>query len=198
MGVGFEAVVGFSTKDVSVVMNVVSPSNSPARPVGWVGPACSSFCIDLRNDSAIGPSGKSTQKAFMFSPYRKLAKLSLNRARLSCISWKCIMLASRSATASDSSAKAGSKAFRGNGSEPPSTLRLAESRNEEREEGRRGVVGRDVRVLELERLALLSWADSLADIAGCVCVCVISSSPAVEIAIPAVWGLPDAYARCNV
>lgn len=31
-------------------------------------------------------SGKSTQKAFIFKPYKKLAKLSLKRARLSCIS----------------------------------------------------------------------------------------------------------------
>lgn len=33
----------------------------------------------------IRTSGKSTQNAFMFIPYRKLAKLSVNRAMLSCI-----------------------------------------------------------------------------------------------------------------
>lgn len=90
----------------------------------------------------------------MFNPYRKLAKLSLNRDRLSCMSWKCIILASRSATASDSSAKAGSNVFRGNGSPPP-TVRCAESRKDERDEGRSGVVGRETeRVRELDRLAL--------------------------------------------
>lgn len=88
-------------------------------------------------------SGKSTQNAFMFKPYRKLAKLSLNRARLSCMSWKCIMLASRSATASDSSANAGSKVLSGNEAESPCTLLRAESRNEDREDGRSGVVGRE-------------------------------------------------------
>lgn len=160
LGVGLEVVAGLSTKDKSVVMNVVSPSASP-RSVLRDRAGCSSFCFALRNDSAIGPSGKSTQKAFMFSPYKKLAKLSPKRARLSCMSWKCIMLASRSATASDNSAKAGSKVFRGKGSWP-STLRWADSRKEDRDEGRRGVVGRD-RELERARL-VVSWP-SLADMA---------------------------------
>ena len=53
-------------------------------------------------------SGKSTQKAFIFMPYKNPAKLSLNRAKLSCMSCKCMKLASRSAIESDSSAKAGS------------------------------------------------------------------------------------------
>ena len=57
--------------------------------------------------------------------------------------------------ASDSSAKAGSKVFSGNGASPE-TLSRADSRKEERDEGRSGVVGRDVRVLEPERLALES------------------------------------------
>ncbi|KAH6989451.1 hypothetical protein BKA56DRAFT_575809 [Ilyonectria sp. MPI-CAGE-AT-0026] len=86
----------------------------------------------------------------MLRPYRKLANDSLKRARLSCMTWKCIMLTSRSAMASDSSAKAGSNAFRGNGASPSPALR-AESRKEERDEGRSGVVGRDVRERELER-----------------------------------------------
>lgn len=161
-------------------MNVVSPSNSFSRSVLLERTAgvCSSLSFALRNDSAIGPynssvldiliilrsqsiltSGKSTQKAFMFRPYKKLAKSSLNRARLSCMSWKCIILASRSAKASESSAKAGSKVFNGNGS-PPWVLRWADSRNEERDEGRRGVVGRD-RDVERGRLALS--CPSLAD-----------------------------------
>lgn len=80
----------------------------------------------------------------------KLAKLSLNRARLSCISWKCIILASRSAMASDSSAKAGSKALRGK-APSPAEPRLAESRRDEREEGRRGVVGREALVRDVDR-----------------------------------------------
>jgi formylglycine-generating enzyme required for sulfatase activity len=79
----------------------------------------------------------------MFKPYRKLAKLSLNRDKLSCMSWKCIIFASRSATASDNSAKAGSKVLSGKEAASPCTLLRAESRNEERDEGRRGVVGRE-------------------------------------------------------
>lgn len=86
----------------------------------------------------------------MLRPYMKLAKLSLNRARLSCMSWKCIMLASRSDMASDSSAKAGSKALRGNNGPPP-VLALADSRKEERDEGRSGVVGREALVRDVER-----------------------------------------------
>lgn len=110
-------------------------------------------------------SGKSTQKAFILSPYRKLAKLSLKRARLSCMSCKCIIFASRSAMASDSSAKAGSKVLRGKGASR-SRLALADSRKEERDGGRRGVVGRDVRVRELDRFALESPAGSVDDISG--------------------------------
>ena len=79
----------------------------------------------------------------MFKPYRKLAKDSLNRAKLSCMSWKCIILASRSAIASESSAKAGSKTLRGKGASLPLAPR-ADSRNEDLEDGRSGVVGRDV------------------------------------------------------
>lgn len=63
-------------------------------------------------------SGKSTQKAFMFMPYKKLAKLSLNRLRLSCISCKCMKLASKSAIESESSAKAGSRDSSGKTDEP--------------------------------------------------------------------------------
>jgi hypothetical protein len=91
----------------------------------------------------------------MFRPYRKLAKSSLKRARLSCINWKCIMLASRSAMASESSAKAGSNVLSGNGASSL-TLFRAESRKEDREEGLSGVVGRDVRVREPDRFALES------------------------------------------
>ncbi len=94
----------------------------------------------------------------MLRPYKKLAKDSLKRARLSCMSWKCIMFASRSAMASDSSAKAGSNVLRGNGVSP-SPAERAESRKDDRDEGRSGVVGRDVRVLELgRRFPVVSWS----------------------------------------
>jgi len=142
-GVGLEPVDGFSTKVVLVVINVLSASISPGSLDGRDVAASPSFSFTLRKESAIGPSGKSTQNAFMLSPYKKLAKSSLNRAKLSCMSWKCIMLASRSVTASASSAKAGSKALSGNGSPPPLMLRCADSRKDERDEGRSGVVGRE-------------------------------------------------------
>ena len=45
--------------------------------------------------------------------------------------------------ASDSSAKPGSKALRGKEAVSPCTLDRAESRKDDREEGRRGVVGRE-------------------------------------------------------
>jgi hypothetical protein len=102
-------------------------------------------------------SGKSTQKAFMFNPYKKLAKLSLNLAKLSCINCKCMKLASKSAIESDNSAKAGSNDSRG-ASDAPMMLDLPDSRNDDRDEGRKGVVGRDVgrRLLEPDLLVLLS------------------------------------------
>lgn len=116
-------------------------------------------------------SGKSTQNAFIFNPYKNPAKLSLNRARLSCISCTCIQFASKSAMASASSATAGSRASSGKtppapaaapppavaGDRPP-TPPLAmprevlpgvmgaggcEARRDVREEGRSGVVGRE-------------------------------------------------------
>ena len=51
-----------------------------------------------------------------------------------------------------SSAKAGSNALSGNDASPL-TLSRAESRKEDRDEGRSGVVGRDDRVRELDRFA---------------------------------------------
>ena len=96
---------------------------------------CSSFCFARLNESDMGAccnasvplhtqhvtertSGKSTQKAFMFIPYKKAAKLSLNLLRLSCINCTCMKLASRSAIESESSAKAGSRDSRGKAEEP--------------------------------------------------------------------------------
>jgi hypothetical protein len=98
-------------------------------------------------------SGKSTQKAFIFNPYKKLAKFSLNRARLSCINCRCIKFASKSAIESESSAKAGSNASMGASDIPP-TLDFPDSRNDDREDGRRGVVGREMglRFPEVDRL----------------------------------------------
>jgi hypothetical protein len=79
----------------------------------------------------------------MFSPYKKLAKLSLNLDRLSCISCKCMKLASRSAIESDSSAKAGSSDSKGNSEELLPAVKPWPSLKEVRELGRKGVVGRD-------------------------------------------------------
>jgi len=66
-------------------------------------------------------------------------------------------LASKSAIESDSSAKTGSNASKG-ASDAPATLDLPDSRREEREDGRRGVVGREMglRVPDVERFTLLS------------------------------------------
>lgn len=50
--------------------------------------------------------------------------------------------------ASESSPNWGSKALRGNGA---SLLALAESRKDDREEGRKGVVGRDTLFRDVER-----------------------------------------------
>jgi hypothetical protein len=74
-------------------------------------------------------------------------------------------LASKSAMESDSSAKDGSNDSRGALDGPP-MLDLPDSRKDEREDGRNGVVGRDVglRLLEPDRLILLSRGVSEADI----------------------------------
>lgn len=57
----------------------------------------------------------------MFSPYKKLAKFSLNLDKLSCINCRCMKFASRSAIESDNSAKAGSSDSSGKAAEvlPP-------------------------------------------------------------------------------
>lgn len=95
----------------------------------------------------------------MFNPYRKLAKLSLNRDRLSCISCRCMKLASRSAMESASSANAGSRASMADlppliGLTYPAPL--VPSRKDDLELGRKGVVGREEGPLwrEAERCAL--------------------------------------------
>ena len=88
-------------------------------------------------------SGKSTQKAFMFKPYKKLAKFSLNLDKLSCISCRCIKFASRSAIESDSSAKAGSRNCKGNSEEGLVLPMPADSLKDVREAERNGVVGRE-------------------------------------------------------
>ena len=81
--------------------------------------ACSKISMPLHSQKeAEHTSGKSTQKAFMFIPYKKPAKLSLNLLKLSCINCICMKLASRSAIESESSAKAGSRDSRGNIEEP--------------------------------------------------------------------------------
>lgn len=55
--------------------------------------------------------------------------------------------------ASDNSANAGSNVLRGKGASPE-TLSRADSLNEERDDGRSGVVGRGVRVRDVERARL--------------------------------------------
>lgn len=65
----------------------------------------------LSLDASGHTSGKSTQNAFIFNPYKKLAKLSLNRVKLSCINCRCMKFASRSAIESASSANCGSRAL---------------------------------------------------------------------------------------
>jgi hypothetical protein len=116
-------------------------------------------------------SGKSTQNAFIFNPYRKLAKFSLNLDKLSCINCRCIKLASKSAIESDNSANAGSKASRGASVAPP-MLVFPDSRNEDLEEGRKGVVGREsgLRLPEPDRLVLLPACGVVEeDILDCQC-----------------------------
>jgi len=68
--------------------------------------------------------------------------------------------------ASDSSANAGSNALRGNCASPE-TLPLADSRKEDREEGRSGVVGRDVRVREVDLARLPSSPAILRGLVHC-------------------------------
>ena len=87
----------------------------------------------------------------MFIPYKKLAKLSLNLDKLSCINCRCMKFASRSAIESDSSANAGS---RDSNAKPEEVSPDAIPWKDVRELERRGVVGRDERLLrdcEVER-----------------------------------------------
>lgn len=91
-------------------------------------------------------SGKSTQNALILSPYRNAPKFSLNRPKLSFRSWRCIILASRSAMLSLSSAKAGSNEASGSSWLMPLLPAVGvvwEARRLVREGGRSGVVGRD-------------------------------------------------------
>ena len=94
----------------------------------------------------------------MFIPYKKLAKLSLNLDRLSCINCRCMKFASRSAIESDSSANAGSRDSNAKPEEVSPDAKPWPSRKDVRELERRGVVGRDERLLrdcEVERWVLL-------------------------------------------
>ena len=79
----------------------------------------------------------------MFIPYRKPAKLSEKRARLSCISCNCRKFCSRSAIASLNSANPSCSPSSALPDAEAARPRWDESRKEEREEARRGVVGRD-------------------------------------------------------
>jgi hypothetical protein len=66
------------------------------------------------------------------------------------MSWKCIKFASRSVIESANSANAGSKTLSGNGASWSALFR-ADSRKDDRDEGRSGVIGRGVRGLETDR-----------------------------------------------
>ena len=90
----------------------------------------------------------------MFMPYKKLAKLSLKRDKLSCINCKCMKFASRSAIESESSANAGSSDSRGEKEVLVPGVKVWLSRREVRELGRSGVDGREggFRVADVERL----------------------------------------------
>lgn len=96
-----------------------------------------------------GTSGKSTQKAPIFNPYKKLPKHSLNLPKLSFSNWRCMKFASKSAMESLNSANPGSRDARGNSpAAPVDAPRVPEgvvweARREVREGGRRGVVGRE-------------------------------------------------------
>jgi len=94
----------------------------------------------------MGASGKSTQKALMFMPYRNAPKFSLNLPKLSLSSCRCMKLASRSAMLSLNSANAGSREASGNSVFERDALPLGvvcDARRLVREGGRNGVVGRD-------------------------------------------------------
>lgn len=82
----------------------------------------------------------------MFMPYKKAPKFSLKREMDSFSSWRCIILASRSAMASLSSPNAGSRVVRGKSLPPnaaPAVGVVCDARRLVRDGGRSGVVGRD-------------------------------------------------------
>lgn len=72
LDVGLEEVVvvleGFSTKVVSVVIKVISPSSIGRVGSDSASSLSSSSCLAFLNESGIGASGKSTQNAFIFNP----------------------------------------------------------------------------------------------------------------------------------
>ena len=174
---------GFSMKLVSVVRKVSSPrSGFEGVFEGEAEREVSAFFWARVKDSGIGAygahiyqrrvllkiglvfqsdrwsltSGKSTQNAFIFMPYKNAAKLSLNLAKLSCMSCKCIKLASRSAIESLNSANAGSSPSNGKAEALKLWLPGVNdwlSRSDVREDGRSGVEGRDggFRVADIER-----------------------------------------------
>jgi hypothetical protein len=69
--------------------------------------------LALKTEIVVLTSGKSTQNALIFNPYKKLAKPSPKRLRLSCMSCKCMKFASKSAIESVSSANCASSASSG-------------------------------------------------------------------------------------
>lgn len=134
-------------------MNVASPSPSDLAPPP-IMPSRESICgrniYDLLKLSCTGASRKSTQNAFMFIPYKNPAKLSENRLSDSCMSWRCMKFASKSAIPSLNSANWASNAS--SGLYAAAVEACCELRSEFRDEGRRGVVGLEgIRVREADR-----------------------------------------------
>lgn len=78
----------------------------------------------------------------MFMPYRKPAKLSEKRAKLSCINCSCMKFCSKSAMASLSSANPSWSPSSALPEDAAPRPRCTLSRNDDLEDGRRGVVGR--------------------------------------------------------
>ena len=142
----------------------------------WCLKACTLadyFCVLC---ATVHTSGKSTQKALIFMPYRKAPKFSLKRPKLSFSNWRCIKFASRSAMLSLSSAKAGSRLVNGNSAldvDAPPLGVVCEARRLVRDGGRRGVCGRlGGRLLDCESVRL--WAPEGGCDAGVVLVAIVA------------------------
>ncbi len=128
-------------------------------------------------------SGKSTQKALMFMPYRKAPKFSLKRAKLSFSNCRCMKFASRSAMPSLSSANAGSRDVNGKSAPDVEAFPLGvvcDARRLVRDGGRSGVWGLDGR--SLERDVLLCRPEDGGCWAGVVVVAIMTYTQWADLA----------------